>query len=265
MFQGETAVTLDDKGRVSIPATHREAVSKLSGNRLVATYNPFEHGCLWLFPEKEWEQLRDEVNALSKAKTVHRNLQMKLVGAATPLEPDGNGRVLLPASQRTAAGLDKNARCIDGLAAIFRDQRLEPQPELSGYAPGGAFQAQQLEPEQEDVEQAEGVDEALRVLHELAALTEDFGRPQCLGAGDAVEIAVRVALVPEFVEPPLSLGVDGLHRRFRGKVHHDIGIPQGIENVLEGLPRQQHVVCSGDDERRSLPLDGGHHAFDDVG
>ena len=44
MFQGETAVTLDDKGRVSIPATHREAVAKLSGNRLVATYNPFEHG-----------------------------------------------------------------------------------------------------------------------------------------------------------------------------------------------------------------------------
>ena len=109
MFQGETAVTLDDKGRVSIPATHREAVAKLSGNRLVATYNPFEHGCLWLFPEKEWEQVRDEVNALSKAKTVHRNLQMKLVGAAAHLEPDGNGRVLLPASQRGAAGIEKKA------------------------------------------------------------------------------------------------------------------------------------------------------------
>ena len=46
MFQGETAVTLDDKGRVSIPATQRELVSRLSGNRLVVTYNPFEHGCL---------------------------------------------------------------------------------------------------------------------------------------------------------------------------------------------------------------------------
>ena len=102
MFQGETAVTLDDKGRVSIPATQRELVSRLSGNRLVVTYNPFEHGCLWLFPEKEWEQVRDEVNALSRAKTVHRNLQMKLVGAAAHVEPDGNGRVLLPASQRSA-------------------------------------------------------------------------------------------------------------------------------------------------------------------
>ena len=109
MFQGEAAVTLDEKGRVSIPATHREAVARLSGNRLVITYNPFEHGCLWLFPEKEWEQVRDEVNALSKAKTVHRNLQMKLVGAAANLEVDGSGRVLLPASQRTAAGIERKA------------------------------------------------------------------------------------------------------------------------------------------------------------
>lgn len=109
MFQGEAAITLDDKGRVSIPAAHRDAVSKSGGKRLVVTYNPFEHGCLWLFPEPEWEKLRDEVNALNKAKTVHRNLQMKLVGAAAHVEPDGNGRVLLPASQRSAAGIEKRA------------------------------------------------------------------------------------------------------------------------------------------------------------
>ena len=44
MFQGETSVTLDDKGRIAIPAVHRELVAKASGNRLVVTYNPFEHG-----------------------------------------------------------------------------------------------------------------------------------------------------------------------------------------------------------------------------
>ncbi|PZQ16361.1 MAG: cell division/cell wall cluster transcriptional repressor MraZ [Rhodanobacter denitrificans] len=109
MFQGETAVTLDEKGRVAIPAAHREAVARVSGNRLVVTYNPFEHGCLWIFPEKEWERVRDEVNALPSVKAVHRNLQMKLVGAAAHVEPDGNGRVLLPASQRGAAGLEKKA------------------------------------------------------------------------------------------------------------------------------------------------------------
>ena len=109
MFQGESAVTIDDKGRVAIPTAHRETVATLGANRLVVTYNPFEHGCLWVFPQNEWETLRDEVNALSKAKNVHRNLQMKLVGAAAHVEPDGNGRIQLPASQRSATGIEKKA------------------------------------------------------------------------------------------------------------------------------------------------------------
>ena len=108
MFQGETAITLDDKGRIAIPAAHRELVAK-SGNRLVVTYNPFGHGCLWIFPEKEWERVRDEVGALPSVKAVHRSLQMKLIGAAAHVEPDGNGRILLPASQRAAAGIEKKA------------------------------------------------------------------------------------------------------------------------------------------------------------
>ena len=108
MFQGETAITLDDKGRIAIPAAHRELVAK-TGNRLVVTYNPFDHGCLWIFPEKEWERVRDEVTALPTVKAVHRSLQMKLVGAAAHVEPDGNGRILLPASQRQAAGIEKRA------------------------------------------------------------------------------------------------------------------------------------------------------------
>jgi MraZ protein len=40
---------------------------------------------------------------------VHRNLQLKLVGAATVLEPDGSGRITLPATHRGAAGLEKKA------------------------------------------------------------------------------------------------------------------------------------------------------------
>ena len=82
MFQGETAITIDDKGRLSVPTAYREAIARACQNRLVLTYNPFEPGCLWLFPEKEWESVRDQVIALPSAKTVHRNLQMKLVGAA---------------------------------------------------------------------------------------------------------------------------------------------------------------------------------------
>ncbi|GLQ90878.1 division/cell wall cluster transcriptional repressor MraZ [Dyella flagellata] len=109
MFQGETAITVDDKGRLAIPTAYRELVADACANRLVITYNPFESGCLWLFPQAEWERVRDQVVALPNVKAVHRALQMKLVGAAAMVEPDGAMRILLPGSQRTAAGIEKKA------------------------------------------------------------------------------------------------------------------------------------------------------------
>jgi MraZ protein len=109
VFQGETAITVDDKGRLAIPTAYRELVAGECANRLVVTYNPFESGCLWLFPYAVWEQARDQVNALSKVKTAHRDLQMKLVGAAAMVEPDSAARILLPASQRATTGIEKKA------------------------------------------------------------------------------------------------------------------------------------------------------------
>jgi MraZ protein len=109
VFQGETAITVDDKGRLAIPTAYRELIASACANRLVITYNPFESGCLWLFPHAEWERVRDQVNALPSVKAVHRALQMKLVGAAAMVEPDSAVRILLPGSQRVAAGIEKKA------------------------------------------------------------------------------------------------------------------------------------------------------------
>jgi len=108
MFQGETAITIDDKGRLAIPTAFRDAVAK-AGNRLVLTYNPFESGCLYLYPQPVWEKVRDQVNALPRTRSVNRQLQLKLVGAACFVEPDGSGRVSIPSSHRSAVGIDKKA------------------------------------------------------------------------------------------------------------------------------------------------------------
>ena len=109
VFQGETAITVDDKGRLAVPTAYRELVARECGNRLVIAYNPFELGCLYLYPEKEWQRVRDSVNALPSTQRAHRNLQLKLVGAATPVELDGNGRISVPASHRSAVGIEKKA------------------------------------------------------------------------------------------------------------------------------------------------------------
>ena len=109
MFQGETAITIDDKGRLAIPTSYRDLVADAGGNRLVVTYNPFESGSLYLYPQEVWERVRDQVNALPRTKSVSRTLQLKLVGAATFVETDASGRISLPASHRNATGLEKKA------------------------------------------------------------------------------------------------------------------------------------------------------------
>lgn len=109
MFQGETAITIDDKGRMAVPTAYRDLIARACGGRLVFTYNPFEAGSLYLYPQPVWERVRDQVNALPRAKKQSRFLQLKLVGAAAFVEPDGNGRILVPASQRAAVGIEKRA------------------------------------------------------------------------------------------------------------------------------------------------------------
>jgi MraZ protein len=109
MFQGETAITIDDKGRLAVPTAYREPVARACGNRLVVTYNPFDSGSLYVYPLPVWERVRDQVNALSKMKATNRNLQLKLVGAATFVELDGSGRIGIPPSMRRTADIEKRA------------------------------------------------------------------------------------------------------------------------------------------------------------
>ena len=118
MFQGETSITIDEKGRLAIPVAYRDLVARDCGNRLVVTYTPWERGSLWLYPHAEWERVRDEVNRLPMAKPAHRQLQLKLVGAATFVELDGSSRILVPPSHRSASGIDRWAVLL-GMGSMF--------------------------------------------------------------------------------------------------------------------------------------------------
>ncbi len=107
MYFGETAINLDAKGRLAMPMRYREAIREQCNGRLVLTYSAFDSGALYLYPEQEWERVRDEVTGLSTFNPGHRSLQRKLVGSASAVEPDGNGRIQLPQTLRQVAGLEK--------------------------------------------------------------------------------------------------------------------------------------------------------------
>ena len=107
VFFGETAINLDAKGRLAIPIRYRDSIQEQCGGQLVLTYSAFDSGALYVYPEKEWERVRDDVMGLSTFNPGHRSLQRKLVGSASAVEPDGNGRIQLPQTLRQVAGLEK--------------------------------------------------------------------------------------------------------------------------------------------------------------
>jgi MraZ protein len=62
VFQGASALALDAKGRMAIPARHRDALQALCDGQLTVTKHP--DGCLLVFPRPAWETFRDKVAAL---------------------------------------------------------------------------------------------------------------------------------------------------------------------------------------------------------
>ncbi|MEJ8569591.1 division/cell wall cluster transcriptional repressor MraZ [Elongatibacter sediminis] len=141
MFFGETAINLDAKGRLAIPMRYRDSIQEQCGGRMVLTYSAFDSGALWLYPEQEWERVRDEVTSLSTFNPGHRSLQRRLVGSAAAVEPDGTGRILLPATLRQVAGLEKHVVLL-GMGsrfevwneAILNQKRVEEERSLSEAA-----------------------------------------------------------------------------------------------------------------------------------
>ena len=71
---------------------------------IVFTYDVQGQGTSETLPHEN-----DQVNALPRTRSVSRNLQLKLVGAATFVEPDGSGRIGLPASHRNTVGIERKA------------------------------------------------------------------------------------------------------------------------------------------------------------
>ncbi|MEM1244112.1 MAG: division/cell wall cluster transcriptional repressor MraZ [Pseudomonadota bacterium] len=109
MFRGITAINIDAKGRLVVPTRYRELLlTDLEANSfpIVVTIDT-EAPCLLLYPMKVWEIIENKLQALSSFKPASRRIQRLLLGHATELEIDTNGRILLPPLLRDYAGLNK--------------------------------------------------------------------------------------------------------------------------------------------------------------
>ena len=106
-FRGINNIAVDAKGRMAMPARYRERLLEACGGRLVVTVDR-DH-CLLVYPLPEWEIIESRLIDLPSLNKAARQLQRLLIGYATELEMDAQGRILLPAMLRDFAGLKKKA------------------------------------------------------------------------------------------------------------------------------------------------------------
>jgi MraZ protein len=113
VFQGASALALDGKGRISVPARHRDVLQTLCAGQLTLTKHP--DGCLMVFPRPAWEAFRDKVAALPISAVKWKRI---FLGNASDVEIDAASRVLIAPELRVAAGLVKDVMLL-GMGSHF--------------------------------------------------------------------------------------------------------------------------------------------------
>ena len=136
MLTGQYSHSLDAKGRVNFPARLREEL----GERFVITRGL--DSCLFVYSMEEWKLLADKLHQLPISKSAA--LSRFFFAGAAEVEPDKQGRVLLPTHLREYAGLERDVVIagVSNRAEIWDSARWEQQNQLlTAEAVAGAMDA----------------------------------------------------------------------------------------------------------------------------
>lgn len=106
MFTGEYRHTVDDKGRIAVPAKFRV---QLGAGAVVSRWLD---ACLAIHTQAGWEDLATKVAALPITDQASRRFQRFVFAGAAEVELDRQGRILLPAFLREAIALGNEAMVV---------------------------------------------------------------------------------------------------------------------------------------------------------
>lgn len=115
MFKGRTKHTLDEKGRLSLPARLREVLIERGENRLILT--DFD-ACVAAYPLSEWRLLEDKIRAHSTFQKDVRSFLRLFYSGAIESTVDAQGRILIPRELRERAELDREVIVVGVLNKI---------------------------------------------------------------------------------------------------------------------------------------------------
>lgn len=104
LFRGVNPLSLDNKGRISIPVKYRQCLSEAGAGQVIVTAD--RDRCLLLYPLNVWEEVERQIIQLSSTNKRTRALKRLMLGHAEECGLDASGRILLPAPLREFAHLE---------------------------------------------------------------------------------------------------------------------------------------------------------------
>lgn len=111
MFRGAKPISMDNKGRITVPTRYRDQLQDDCSCQVVCTID-IKQKCLLLYPLNEWEQVEKRLMALSDMNPTERRFKRLLLGNASEIDIDSNGRLLLPSHLRAHAELEKDVMLV---------------------------------------------------------------------------------------------------------------------------------------------------------
>lgn len=125
MFRGRSRHTLDNKGRLAIPARFREALEQKTDDCLVVTNHDT---CLWAFAREDWRVLEEKAVNLPMFNSAASNYLRYFISGAVE-SPVKQGRITIPPDLREIAGLKKEVVLVGELKRfeIWEKERWEEE------------------------------------------------------------------------------------------------------------------------------------------
>ena len=136
-FLGSYTYTLDDKGRVSLPAAfRREAADQRFV--LLQVYAP----ALALYPDGAWQEVEERLRGVLRNDPDARLWVLRIMSSAVEVTPDSQGRILIPSRLQEAADLKGQVLLVGAIDKVelwnpsaFESAVQEKDTKFEGYAP----------------------------------------------------------------------------------------------------------------------------------
>ena len=115
-FKGRYSYSVDNKGRIALPAKLRKSVSQNANDTFIITRG-FEQ-CLFLYPQDEWNRLEDSIRNLSPSNPQHRFFVRTLLQWSSDCQLDNQARISIPQDLQKFAGIENEVLILGVLERI---------------------------------------------------------------------------------------------------------------------------------------------------